>query len=134
MLPAVEQLLLELARRNVGLTAEGDRLRYSPRSALTAELIAQLKEHKAAVLAIVLRDDAVASSDHEGHVAPNEGATGEHRSTSNWDTAIEPPPPCPRCGTLCMWWNHQGKARCMDCDPATTCIKLQELATRMRRR
>lgn len=45
------QLLAELARLGVRLEADGERLRYAPRAALTPELAERLREHKPAVLA-----------------------------------------------------------------------------------
>jgi hypothetical protein len=47
------ELLSELDRLGVRLEADGDRLRYSPRSALTPELFARLKAHKAELLALL---------------------------------------------------------------------------------
>lgn len=47
----ITDLLDELRRRNVELTIDGDRLRYrAPAGALTQELLAQLRSHRAAVL------------------------------------------------------------------------------------
>lgn len=43
-------LLAELSRRGVTLTAVGSRLRYHPRSAVTPELLAELRQHKPALL------------------------------------------------------------------------------------
>lgn len=135
MLPAVEQLLLELARRKVGLTADGDRLRYSPRSAMTPELVVRLKEHKAAVLAIVQEAKPcehgarrkVGDQDVNCRAEQDQGA-------STWESAIDPPPPCPKCGSLELWWNLLGDTRCMKCDPPTVSIKPQEHATKIRHR
>lgn len=45
------QLLVELARLGVQLNADGERLRYAPKAALTPELAERLREHKPAVLA-----------------------------------------------------------------------------------
>lgn len=47
------ELLLDLDRRGIRLEAHGDRLRYSPRSALTPDLLARLKAHKAELLAML---------------------------------------------------------------------------------
>lgn len=45
------QLLTELARLGIRLHAEGERLRYAPRSALSSELVERMKAHKPALLA-----------------------------------------------------------------------------------
>ncbi len=47
------ELLAHLDRLGVRLEADGDRLRYYPRSTLTPELIARLKAHKGDVLAML---------------------------------------------------------------------------------
>ncbi|WP_243902384.1 condensation domain-containing protein [Aetokthonos hydrillicola] len=50
----VDELLLELRRRDVTLWLEGDRLRYrAAKDALTPDLLAQLKAHKAELIAFL---------------------------------------------------------------------------------
>jgi hypothetical protein len=48
-------LLLDLRRLGIRLEADGERLRYFPRSALTPDLLDQLKAHKADLLALIER-------------------------------------------------------------------------------
>ena len=52
------ELIAELTRRGIRLETAGDRLRYSPRSALTPDLAAQMKAHKAELL-VLLNAEAV---------------------------------------------------------------------------
>ena len=47
------ELLLDLGRLGIRLEAEGESLLYSPRSALTPDLLARLKAHKADLLAML---------------------------------------------------------------------------------
>ena len=47
------QLIADLDRLGVQLEAQGERLRYSPRSAVTPDLAGRLKTHKAELLAIL---------------------------------------------------------------------------------
>ena len=47
------ELLMDLGLLGIRLQADGDRLRYHPRSALTPDLLARLKAHKADVLALL---------------------------------------------------------------------------------
>lgn len=47
------ELLLDLDRLGIQLEADGERLRYFPRSALTPDLLARLKAHKADLLAML---------------------------------------------------------------------------------
>lgn len=46
-------LLLDLGRLGIRLEADGERLRYFPRSALTPDLLERLKAHKAELLAVL---------------------------------------------------------------------------------
>lgn len=46
----LHQMLFELRTRGVTLTQDGDRLAYSPRSAVPPELLAAIREHKADLL------------------------------------------------------------------------------------
>jgi hypothetical protein len=47
------ELLLDLGRLGIRLEADGERLRYFPRSALTPDLLDRLKAHKAELLAVL---------------------------------------------------------------------------------
>ena len=50
----VDRLLLELSQRKIKLWLEGDRLRYkAPKDALTPELLSQVKENKAKIIAFL---------------------------------------------------------------------------------
>lgn len=48
------ELLVDLARRGIRLEADGERLRYYPRSALTPDLLDRLKAYKVDLLAMLL--------------------------------------------------------------------------------
>ena len=50
------EILNELQRRGVELRAEGDRLRFRPKEAVTPDLIKILKQHKAEIIAAVAGD------------------------------------------------------------------------------
>jgi hypothetical protein len=47
------RLIADLARLGIKLEADGDRLRYSPRSALTPDLAKLMKAHKSELLAML---------------------------------------------------------------------------------
>ena len=53
-----------------------------------------------------------------------------------WEDAIEPPPPCPKCGSMELWQNPLGTWRCQRCDgkPFRRSLQLASLAKRIRRR
>jgi hypothetical protein len=57
-------LLLELNRQGIRLEANGDRLRYHPQSALTPDLLARLKAHKAELLAILSTNQQAETAKH----------------------------------------------------------------------
>ena len=52
-----------------------------------------------------------------------------------WESAIEPPPPCPTCGSLELWQDILGGWHCQHCDGATLrrSLALLERAARLRR-
>ena len=104
----ISELLDELARRGILLVANGDRLRFHPRDAMTPELLEQLKSHKAEVLAVM--DDP-------------------------WPTEDEPwPEPCPKCFGLELWETMTGRWRCMKCDPPCVAVRALKKAERLRKR
>jgi hypothetical protein len=57
-------LLFELNRRGIRLEANSDRLRYHPQSALTPDLLALLKAHKAELLAILNANQQAEAAKH----------------------------------------------------------------------
>ena len=50
---SVANLIADLDRLEIQLEARGDRLRYSPRSAVTPELAQRMKDHKCELLTIL---------------------------------------------------------------------------------
>ena len=110
---AAMELMTDLARLGIHIEAHGDRLRYSPRSAVTPELADRMKAHKGELLAILRRD-------------PEAGDTDEGIEV------IDPPDPCPKCGTLELWQSLAGTWRCLRCDPPTTARRQRERAARLK--
>ena len=103
----VEFLLAELARRGVTLVADGNRLKFYPKTAMTPKLVRQLKVQKTEVLAII---------------------------ADPWPEDYNEPDPCPDCGGLELWETETGRWRCMKCDPPTKATKALERAKQLRRR
>lgn len=60
---SVRALMTDLARLNIRLEARGDRLRYSPKSAVTPELARRIKKNKEDLLAILRSDTSASSAD-----------------------------------------------------------------------
>lgn len=54
---SVARLMTDLTRLGIRIEAHGDRLRYSPRSAMTPDLADRLKAHKAELLSILRGGD-----------------------------------------------------------------------------
>jgi hypothetical protein len=54
---SVTELMVDLRDRGIQLEAHGDRLRYSPKEAMTPELTERVKAHKPTLLAILTADD-----------------------------------------------------------------------------
>ena len=69
------RLIADLARLGIRLEAHGDRLRYSPRSAVTPDLADRMKAHKAELLAILRRD-------------PDDPAIDRTNATAVWQAAL----------------------------------------------
>jgi hypothetical protein len=69
---AVSELVAELTRRGIELRAHGDRLRYRPRSAMTAGLAQRVQAHKSALLAL-LRQDYPSEAALDGQDGPVSG-------------------------------------------------------------
>lgn len=144
------QLVSDLARLGIRIEAHGERLRYSPRAAATPALIHRMKTHKGELLAILQRDSETTV------IGPNETAqawqadaarrkddppfppdaleelqaadTPIADETQEETDAIDPPAPCPRCGTLELWQSLAGNWRCLRCDPPSKARRLREQA------
>lgn len=70
------QLMTDLARLGIHIEAHGDRLRYSPRSAVTPDLADRMKAHKGELLAISRRD-------------PDAPAIDLTNATAVWQAALD---------------------------------------------
>ncbi len=70
MTPDALALAAELKRIGVKLMADGERIRYRPKSKLTPDLLVRMRNHKAGLLAII------------GMSAPTEGAGDESHVTA----------------------------------------------------
>jgi len=79
-------LLADLATRGVGLQAHGDRLRFRPQSALTAELVARLKAHKPVLVAML--SVAPVTRTHESYLESRgfgDSDAGDEKEINNRD-------------------------------------------------
>ena len=150
-----------LARLGIRIEAHGDRLRYSPRSAVTPDLADRMKAHKAELLAILHRDPNAPTIDLTDATAvwqaaldrlsldqliPRDVTEALRATDAQWadDTeaggdgdptdVIDSPAPCQECKTLELWQTLAGNWRCLQCDPPTRARRLRERAARIRQR
>lgn len=105
-----QELLSELERLGVELEATGDGLRYRPRSAVSSELVVELKMHKRQVLALLLVEH---DADSTADIVP----PGGRDLFDDSDDLVSPPNACPVCHTLRLWQSIRGDWRCLTCDP-----------------
>ena len=149
------QLMADLTRLGIRIVADGDRLKYSPRSAVTPDLADQMKSHKDALLAILQGDFKTPSIDLSSATAiwqaaldrlegdplfPPDVMEALRAADARWvddpeagkaDEAIElidPPDPCPECGSLELWQSLAGNWRCLRCDSPTKARRLRKRA------
>ena len=142
----------DLAQLGIQLKADGDRLRYAPRSAVTPALAEQIKAHKGELLEILRnprtcpemtpRETATASpavSEQLGGHAPNCNAATEHdlgpSGPDGWPVNCVDPDeltPCRECNTLELWQSLAGNWHCHNCNPPDKARQLRELAQRLK--
>jgi len=129
--------MTDLARLGIRIETHGNRLRYSPRLAVTPDLADRMKAHKGELLAI-LRPKTEAPDDQRFDDwielrRPDGGLSWVHLDHVDDDLqAIDPPDPCPTCGTFELWQTLVGNWRCLRCDPPTCAWRLMDLANRLR--
>ena len=145
-------LLLDLGRLGIRLEAHGDRLRYSPRSAVTPDLAHRLKAHKGELLKILRNPTTgpeLTPHDPASASPAASGTLGGNPSTCNTTTEpdFEPPgpdgwpascidpdelTPCLECDALDLWQSMAGNWHCQNCNPPDKARQLRELAKRLK--
>jgi TubC N-terminal docking domain len=144
------QLMDDLDQRGIRLEVRGDRLRYSPRSAVTPELTERMIQCKPELLKIIRGDGGTSleccwcgstrlidglsgrvwcdDCERPAWLPIPEGIVRANQ-TSEY---IEPPDPCDQCGTLELWQTLIGNWRCLHCEPPTRARLLREQAEQLR--
>ena len=131
------KLLADLARLGIRLEADGDRLRYAPRSAVTPDLLSRMGARKGELLEIMrpaVAPNGATMTPAAGEAEPAESRPQAAPEAIQWEDFPDPPDPCSECGTLELWQTLAGNWRCLRCDPPTTARRLAKLAERIRRR
>ena len=156
------QVMTDLARLGIRIEADGDRLRYSPRSKVTPDLLERMKAHKGELMAILRSEAPPEDSEPKcswcGSTRLVDGRQGriwcDDCERVAWlalrsqiiraDFAplelCNPPDPCPDCGGLELWESVAGDLfgrtpgnwRCLRCDPPTKAQRLRERAARLK--
>jgi len=135
---SLAELLTDCDARGIRLVAAGDgELTIdAPQDALTSDLTGRLKAHKAELLAIlrlVVAPDGATTAPAAGEAEPAESRPEAAPEAIRWEDSLNPPDPCPECGTLELWQTLAGNWRCLRCDPPIRARRLVELAGRIRR-
>ena len=86
-------LMTDLARLGIRIEAHGDRLRYSPRSAVTPDLARRMKAHKGELLAILRRDSTAPSKKCVQHITSQDWTDEPAINRPGWIRTT-----CRRCG------------------------------------
>ena len=107
----------------------------APQGALTPDLIGRLKAHKGELLAILrpaVAPGRVTTTPAAREAEPAESRPGAVPEAIRWEDCLDPPDPCPECGTLELWQTLSGNWRCLRCDPPIVARRLAEIAERIR--
>ena len=145
-------LLNDLTRLQIQLMADGDRLRYAPRSAVTPVLVEQIEAHKGELLeilryptagpAVALHETATASPAASEQLSGNPSTCDtttesdfEPPGPDGWPASCIDPDeltPCPECDTLELWQSLAGNWHCQNCDPPDKARQCRELAKQLK--
>ena len=106
-----------------------------PKGRLHQTFWLQLRQHKAGLIEL-LQDGRPQTETARSADDPDDAALPD-TDMAPWDECIEPPDPCPKCGSLMIWWDVLGGQHCMICDkpkhPREKAAELRKLAARLRR-
>ena len=137
----IQAILTACRDRGILLTVSGENLGVdAPEGTVTPDLMDGLRQHKSSLLDILRRDEGepeVPQCDVKSctEALPTIPADAD---VTTWEECIEPPEPCPKCGSLMFWWDMLGRIHCMTCDVPTYSFEkmaeLQELAKALRDR
>ena len=154
------ELRNELQALGVALAAAGDRLRFSPRSAVTGELLTRLRDAKPELLAMLRPQDpgpvmagpsVMSGGDRHGADGPQDAGPSDI-DAAEWLDLTDPDgrrclvrsdaagleiidaKPCPVCGGLERWQDLAGGWHGERCEPRTRATWLRQRAAELRER
>ena len=134
-----QAILATCHEKGIVLGIAGEKLTVdAPEGALTPDLLAELRQHKAGLLDILQKGGSGLAA-QQSHGDPDHATAPSIATDADivpWDECIEPPDPCPACGSLMFWWDVLGGQHCMICEEpkysADKAEELREMAKRLR--
>ena len=135
----VQAILAICRQRGIVLGVAGEKLTVdAPQGAIEPYILAQFRQHKGSLLDI-LKTGGSGPLARQTNGDPDNATTPSMATDTDivpWEECIEPPDPCPKCGSLMIWWDASGGQHCMICDEpkysAEKAAELRELAKRLR--
>ena len=135
---AIQAILATCRDRGIRLNAAGDKLSVdAPEGAVSPDLMDGLRHHKACLLEMLQnigggpKEPSLFTEPHEAAI-PDIHPDGDDVSD---EECIEPPDPCPKCGSLVFWWDVLGGQHCMVCEkpkfPIEKAAELRESAIQL---
>jgi len=135
----IQAILATCHDRGIALSVAGEKLAVdAPKGALTPGLLDALRQQKPSLLDILQREEGGPEATHCDVESRPEAlsAIPANADVTPWEECIEPPDPCPGCGSLMFWWDVLGREHCMMCEkpayPPGKAAELRELAKRLR--
>jgi hypothetical protein len=131
----VQAILAICHQRGIVLGVAGEKLTVdAPQGAIEPDLLAQFRQHKASLLDVLQRGQP--GMEAAQLLADPNDASPPSTDIVPWEECVELPDPCPKCGSLMMWWDVLGGQHCMMCEkpkyPLEKTAELRELAKRLR--
>ena len=127
----IQAILATCRDRGIRLNVVGDKLSVdTPEGAVSPDLMDGLRHHKACLLEM-LQNVGGGPEEPSLFTEPSEAAIPDLHPDGDDvsdEECIEPPGPCPKCGSLMLWWDALGGRHCMMCDkPKFSIEKAAEL-------
>ncbi len=135
----VQAILATCNETGIVLGVAGEKLAVdAPEGAITPDFLAELRQHKASLIEILKKGGSGPAAQQSRSDLDHTTAPGVPNDADivPWEECIEPPHPCPKCGSVMFWWDVLGGQHCMICEKpkygVEKAAQLRELARRLR--
>jgi len=136
----IAQAILATCHENgIVLGVAGEKLTVdAPEGVITSHFLAELRQHKASLIEILRKGGSGPAAQQSRGDLDQTTAPGIPNDADilPWEEYIEPPDPCPKCGSLMIWWDVLDGQHCMICEKpkygVEKAAQLRELARRLR--